>query len=464
MSGTPTTGEVSELAGVLTGAVILRGESGFDEELATFNTSVVHTPFAVVCAESVADVQATVRFATAHGIAVGVHSTGHGYTSFTEGIMVSMRRLDSLEIDPERHLITVGAGVRWHAVLEAAAPLGLAPLAGSSTDVGVVGYSLGGGLSIMGRAFGMGVDQVHALEVVMMDGEVRQVDAHSEPDLFWGLRGGGCNLGVVTRITVELVAVTEFYGGGIYFDGAHMRDILIAYGEWTQSIPDEMCTSLAMIWMPPSPAVPEPLRGRVIAHLRVCYLGEGGSGDEMLAPMRAVAPALIDHVSMIPVTNLDAIHGDPPEPIPFYLRGTLLREVTAQTADALLSIVGADVQVPMLLWDLRHQQGAFARIPEHAAAISGRDAAFNLQVVGLDLPEASVAVHAVVDAATLAMDPWSTGETILNVHGAVKDEADRRRAFDDVTYERLVGLVHRYDPQGLLRHGHSIARAGMTAG
>lgn len=463
MTGALASSGLSELAAALTGTVIERGEPGFDDELATFNSAVVHTPFAVVCAETVTDVQATLRYATAHGVAVGVHSTGHGYTSFTDGVMVSVRRLDSMELDPERHLISVGAGVRWGAVLDAAAPLGLAPLAGSSTDVGVVGYSLGGGLSIMGRAFGMGVDQVRALEVVTLDGEVRQVDAQSEPDLFWGLRGGGGNLGVVTRITVELVAVTEFYGGGIYFDGAHMRDILVAYGEWTQSIPDELCTSLAMIWMPPSPAVPEPLRGKTVAHLRVCYLGEPSAGDEMLAPMRAAAPALIDHVSMTPVTQLDAIHGDPPEPIPFYLRGTLLREVTEQTADALLSIVGTDVQVPMLLWDLRHQQGAFSRTPEHPSAVDGREAAFNLQVVGLDLPEASPAVHAVVDAATLAMDPWSTGGTILNVHGSVKDEADRRRAFDDATYERLVALVRKYDPQGLLRHGHSIARTAVPA-
>ncbi|KIQ08072.1 hypothetical protein RU01_21770 [Rhodococcus sp. MEB064] len=450
---------LADLEAELTGALMVRGAPGFEAEVATFNSSLLHTPLIIVCAETVADVQAAVRYATKYGVQLGVHATGHGYTSFTDGLMVSVRRLNSMTLDVEGHLVTVGAGVRWREVLEASAPHGLSPLAGSSTDVGVVGYLLGSGIAITGRAFGFGTDRVIALEMVTLDGEFRKVDAITEPDLFWGLRGGGGNLGIVTSVTFELVELASFYGGGIYFDGTHVRDVLSAYASWTTTLVEEMCTSLALVWLPPDPSLPEPLRGKLVAHLRVVYLGSESDGDEILAPMRASGPVLLDSVTQMAVTAMDDVHGDPPSAIPFYARGTLFGDINDDTIDAMLSVVGPDVAVPMLMWDLRHQGGAFSREPAVPNAICGRDAAFNWQVVGLATPECVDAVQLVVDQSITATEPWSTGHTLVNLHGAVKDDVDRARAFDSAGYDRMVELVRRYDPQGLLRHGHSIARS-----
>jgi FAD/FMN-containing dehydrogenase len=455
---------VSELAAELSGPLLLPGSPAYEREIAPFNTALRHTPQLVVGAANVSDVQAAVRYATAHDLPVGVHATGHGYTSFKDGVLISTRRLDALTLDPARRTVTVGAGVRWRAVIDAAVPHGLAPVAGSAPDVGVVGYSLGGGLALMGRTFGFGTDRVRSLDLVTMDGRLRYVDAVSEPELFWALCGGSGNLGIVTEMTVELVEVSTVYGGGIFFAAEHAVAVLHAYTSWADALPERTNTSVAMAWLPPAPDVPEPLRGQTVVHLRVCHVGDAEEGERLLAPMREVAPALLDDVAEVPFSAVDSIHRDPVSPLPFYARGVMLREATGETIDALLAVVGPDTQIPMLIWDLRRQGGAFSRGPVAGNAVCGRDAAYNLQVVALSIPGTVEAMQAGVEAAMAAVEPWSTGRTVTNLHGMIGDETDRARAWDPATYRRLVALVRELDPAGLLRHGHTIGRQAEPVG
>ena len=246
--------DLAELASALHGEVFPPDHDGYSAGVAPFNLATTHRPAVVVAAESTADVAAAVRFAAKHGLPVGVQATGHGaVTAIDAGVLISTRAMTHVSIDPIERTATVGAGARWKAVVEAAAAHGLAPLNGSSSDVGVVGYTVGGGLPLMGRTFGFAADHVQRMTVVTADGAVREVSPESEPDLFWGLRGGKGNLGIVTEMTVDLVPVNRIYGGGIFFPGEHAPALLRAYRDWIAGLDEQTNTSIALLRLPPIP-------------------------------------------------------------------------------------------------------------------------------------------------------------------------------------------------------------------
>lgn len=459
LSGCVTTVRARGQEPVLQGVLARPGSEEYRQATYAWNASVRHSPPLVVIANGAEDVAAAFRYAAANGLPVGVNSAGHGaVASIDRGILVSTQRLKKIEIDPVTRLATVGAGVKWGEALEAAQPYGLLGLGGSSPDVGVVGYTVGGGMPIMGRKFGFAADRVKSFEVVTPDGVIRHVDAASEPDLFWGLCGGSGNLGIVTEMTFEMIHMPSIYGGGIFYDGRDASAVMHRYVAWAESLPEEMCTSIAIIWMPDSEDVPPPMRGKPVTHLRIAYAGTRAEGEPLLAPMRAVAPALLDAVADMPYAHSGSIHRDPHLPIPFYHSGVLFREVNGDTVDALLGACGPDTNIPMILWELRQLGGGFARGPAAGNAVGGRDAAWGISIVGLNTPQTAAAVAEGLGRVVRALAPWSTGGTAINLHGMIGNEADRARAWDDATYQRLVTLVHRYDPKGLMRFGHVVGR------
>jgi FAD/FMN-containing dehydrogenase len=445
------------LASELTGPVVLRGSPEWLHEIAGFNVAHQHTPDLVVGAATAEDVQLAMRYAVNAGLPIAVQATGHGAVAPVDrGLLVTTRRMESLTIDPSARTATVGAGVRWRVVIDAAGEHGLAPLNGSTSDVGVVGYTLGGGLPVLGRAFGFAADHVRSLRVVTPDGRLREVDAEHEPDLFWGLRGGKGNLGIVTELTVDLFPIRTVYGGGIFYPEEQLPAVVAAYRGWSAGLPDAFCTSLAVLRLPPRPEIPEQLRGRTVGHLRVCYLGPSTGGDTLVAPMREIGPAVLDTVGEMPYLAVDSIHQDPEHPLPFYERSLLLRELTDEAADALLAEVGPGVPSPILMCEIRQLGGALRRRPAVPNAVSGRDAAYSVLAVAVLAPEIAEAGPPAVDALMDRLTPWSTGQTLLNLHGRPGDEADRARAWDPATYQRLRALRAAFDPTGVLAYGHVI--------
>ena len=451
--------DVAGLRAEVMGLVLERGDPGWDLEVAGFNAAITHRPALVVTAATPDDVAAAVRYAAAAGLPVAVQATGHGaHAPIDNGLLINTRRLDAVIIDPVARTAIVQAGTRWRQVIDAAAPLGLAPLTGSASGVGAVGYTLGGGLPVMGRTFGFAADHVRSLDVVTADGQLRTVDARTEPDLFWGLRGGGGNLGIVTAMVIDLMSVTTVHGGGIFYAAEHLPAVLHAWCTWASSLPESVTTSVAILRPPPAPEIPEPLRGQVVAHLRFCHVGKATDPVALLAPMRNAAPVLIDTVGEIPYTAIDAVHQDPEHPVPFCHRGLLMDRLTADTVDALIAVAGPDVVAPLVMCEIRQLGGALRQAPAEGNAVSGRAASYSLVAVGLLTPEAAALAFHAVDAVLAAADSAATGHTMVNLHGAPGDDVDRARAWEPATYQRLLDLVRLYDPDGLFRFGHAVGR------
>ncbi|MGY2130365.1 FAD-binding oxidoreductase [Blastococcus sp. SYSU DS0617] len=449
--------DVPALARAVAGPVLTAGDPGFAAEVAPFNVAHRPDPAVVVGATSAEDVSAAVRWAVDTGRAVAVQATGHGLLGhLRDAVLVTTSRLDRVEIDPEARTARVGAGVRWRQVIDAAAPHGLAPLSGSSSGVGVVGYTLGGGLGVLARRYGFAADHVRRARLVTADGAIRDADAVSDPELFWALRGGKGNFGIVTELEFDLFPVAGLHGGAVFFPGSAAHGLLHAYREWTPTLPEETTTSIAILRMPPDPAVPEPLRGQTVVHLRFAHLGPAAEGAALLAPMRAVAPALIDTVADMPYAAVDGIHMDPPDPMPSFDRGMTLRELPAEAVDALLEVAGPQVEVPLVLAELRHLGGALSRPAAVPNAVAGRDAAYSAWVLGPMVPPLVDVVPAVTAAVLDRLRPWAARGSLLNFLGAAgPQEVGTLWGGEDLA--RLRAVKRRLDPTGVFAHGHAIA-------
>ena len=438
--------DIQELRLVLNGPVFVPGEPGYDDERAGFNLAVQQQPSVIVGATNAHDVAAAVDFAAGHHLPVSVHATGHGAAVSGFGaVMISTRRMKGISIDPANRLARVEAGVRWQAVIDAAAEHGLAPLNGSSPTVGVVSYTLGGGVGLLGRRYGWAADRVRAIDVVTADGRLRHVTATQHPDLFWALRGSKGNLGVVTALEFELVPLTTIYGGGLFFPGEAAAQVLHAYQRWTQTVPDEMTSSIALLRLPPLPGFPAELRGRFVVHVRIAYAGPASDGEHVVAPLRAIGPRLLDTVADMAYRENASIHGVPLEPLPGYERTTALRDLDAAAVEAVLALAGPDSDCPLVLVELRHLGGALARQPEHPNAVGNRNAGFVMTLVSIGGPEEATQILAYEDKLLAAVEPWATGGRLLNFLAVVPPHM-YPDAWEPRDYERLATLKAVYDP------------------
>ncbi|MDT0156905.1 FAD-binding oxidoreductase [Microbacterium sp. ARD32] len=439
----------------VSGPVLTPQDDGFAQECSGFDLALAHSPELVLGAASEADVRAGVRFAARFGLTVRVQATGHGIgIPAAGGMLITTTRMRGVRVDPVQRTAIVQAGCRWRDVIDAAASHGLAALNGSSTDVGVVGYTLGGGLSPLGRAFGFTSDLVRRLRLVDAAGEVHVIDAQHEPETFWALRGGKCEIGVVTELEFELLDLPGFYGGGLFFAGEHIADVLEAFRTWSAGLPDESCASVAILRLPPLPDVPEPLRGVPVAHLRFIHVGDPVRGAELVAPMRACAPLLIDAVGAMPYRDIAAVHRDPEQPMPVWDAGTLLTAFPAEAAEAMLEAAGSGRPSPLTIVELRQLGGALARPVD--SAVGGRDAAFAVTVIGVCPPGAGDAVEAAGLLLLDALAPWSSGGANINFQGARTAADAIRRAWPAATVTRLLRVKQQWDPDRRFRFGHSL--------
>ncbi|MCV7280029.1 FAD-binding oxidoreductase [Mycolicibacterium flavescens] len=427
--------------------VALPGEPGY-ERCAPWNGAAV-TPAAVVLAASAHDVARTVRFAGAHGMRIAVQATGHGATGVdSDTVLLLTAGLDSLDVDVMRRTARVGAGVCWQQVLDALTPFGLAAPCGSAPGVGVVGLLTGGGVGPLARSIGLSSDHVRGFEVVTGTGDILPATPSQHADLFWGLRGGKGTLGIVTAVEIDLLPIPEFFGGAVYFDGEDAAAVLHAWRDWCTELPHSVTTSIAVLQLPPLPEVPAPLAGRMTVAVRFAAVGDHDEARRLLEPMRKVAEPVLDTVSVLPYAAIGAVHADPVDPLPVHEDHTVLREVTADTVDALLAVAGPGSGSPQTIVEIRQLGGAFARPPRHPDAFCHRDAAFTLVTIGVVDP----AVPGRTARVIAALAKWSTGDSLPNFAPATGP--DRLvRCYDMPTLFRLADLAEHYDPAGVLATG-----------
>ncbi|MEU4268382.1 FAD-binding oxidoreductase [Streptomyces sp. NPDC026092] len=422
------------------------GDTGYDEEIAGFQTGFAVRPELVVGATDAEEVRAAVAYAAERGLPVAVQATGHGLPGASEGgLLITTRRMDQVRIDADARVARVAAGVRWARVVEAAAPYGLAPLNGSAPSVGVVAYTLGGGLGILAREFGWTADHVRSLELVTADGTLREVTAASDPELLAGLLGGGPGLGVVTALEVGLVPVARLYGGALAFDGTRTDPaaVLRAYAEWTQTVPKTLTSSLAALVYPDLPMLPPHLRGQYVLSVRVAFTGDAADGERLVAPLRAIGPALSDSLRELPYAESHTIHSDPEFPHAYWGDGILLSELDLAAAASVLDLAGPKAG-RMAIVQINHLGGALAE--ERPNSVPYREAAFLVRAL-YPLDENGVepvrALHARVEE---ALAPRALGRAVNFVFG---DGQRREGLYDAETRKRLARLKSELDPANL---------------
>ncbi|WP_217144557.1 FAD-binding oxidoreductase [Streptomyces sp. AC627_RSS907] len=459
-----TTGEASppEAASDKERLSLLRpGDAGFAEEKAAFNLTVTHDPEAIALPRTTEEAAAAVRWGARRRLPVAVQATGHGIGVPADGaLLVNTRHMTGVRIDPRTRTARIQAGTKWAEVVKAAAEHGLAPLVGSAPGVSAIGYVTGGGLPVFGRAFGYAADHVRRFSIVTPNGTVREVSPSRYPDLFWGVRGGKSNFGLVTSMDVELFPIRTLYGGTLTYPGALAPQLLRAYQNWSARLPEKAASEFTLARMPDLPSVPEPLRGQLLVNIRFAYLGSVKDGERLLRPMLLGQP-LANTVKELPHTRIGEVYNDPTTPMPAWERTGLVRRLDDRTVARLLALAGPGVTLPPGAVSIRQLGGALSHRPRHANAIGHRDAGFTFFSAMLAPPDAGAQLRQVQQKLMDGMGDVLTGGAFPNFLNSLDTTPDAvRAAYTVQDWRRLRQLKHRYDPRNTFRINHNIPPRG----
>ncbi len=442
----------------IAGRIASPDDADWDEARLAWNLAADQHPEAVVFAENADDVAATVRFAAANDLRVAAQGTGHGAAPLAplEGtILLKTERLRGVEVDPGAGTARVAAGALSLELGEAANAHGMCSLPGSSPDVGVTGYTLGGGLSWLGRRHGFACNRVAAIELVDAAGEPRTVDAENDPDLFWALRGGGGGYAVVTALHVRLLPIAEIYAGALVFPAAVGAEAVRAYRDWIAGVSEDVTSVVRFITPPPIPDVPEPIRGRPLLTIDGACIGDRATGEATFAPLREIGETIMDTLEWMPTAGLSRIHMDPENPVPGIGEGMTVTEISDEAIDAFVSVAGPDSGSPLLLSELRHLGGALGRPDENGGALSHLDAGFVMYSIGMPMtPELGEAIPAHLRKIEQTMRPWRADGHYFNFR---EGPCDVDAILPPDVCSRLAEVKRRWDPDGRIVANHAVA-------
>jgi FAD/FMN-containing dehydrogenase len=409
-------------------------EPGYDEVRLGFQTHRSQRPAEIVVAGSADDVVAAVRRARRTGRRIAVQATGHGVGAVADqAILISTAALDGVAVDPIRRTARIGAGARWGAVVAAAGEHGLAPLSGSSPDVGVAGYLVHGGIPLLGRRHGYAAEHVRAFELVTADGEHRRVIAG---DLFWALRGGGGSFGVVTAVEIDLLPLTTVFGGALNLPASART--LRGWRDWAARVPEEMSTSAAV--------APFPDPENPVLAVRIAYEGPAGDGPRLVNPLRELAEPLLDELRELPWTDSHTIHSDPSGPVASRSTTVALDALPDAVLDAAVATQGRGV--PRIV-EFRRMGGAFTRAAPSAPL--RRDAEWTAGTLSIMAPGVDPAAVDRLDAQfRAAAAPHTVGRLANLLFGEGADPAAVAAAYLPDDLARLQEIRAQVDPAGAL--------------
>jgi hypothetical protein len=439
--------------------VIVPGDEVYDTARRGWNLAVDQYPAVIVVAKNAADVSAAIRFAQSQGLKVAVTATGHGVIRKADNsLLIDTSKMAEVSVNAAARTAWIGAGTRWGAVLGAAQAVGLAPLLGSSPDVGAIGYTLGGGMGWLVRKYGLSADSVNYFDLVTAEGEQIRASAMQHADLFWGLRGGGGNFGVVTGMEIQLYPVTTVYGGNLFYPIDSAKEVFARYREWITKVPDELTSSIVIMNFPPFPAVPEFLRGMTFVMIRGCYSGPIGEGETLLQYWREWKKPLIDDFKAMPFSQVAMISNDPLDPIPAFTSGAWLQDLSAEAADTLIQYTVPRNGPPVLMFiEVRHAGGAIAAVDPRSAAYGNREALFGLlAVAAVPTPQIHAGVSQYITQLKLELKPHLHGGVYMNFLEGDEARKFTRQGFSTDAFSRLEMVKAKYDPQNLFNHSYDI--------
>ena len=440
--------------------VVLPGDQRFDSARRAWNLAVDQRPAAVIFPESAAAVAAALGYAAGRGLRVAAQGTGHNagpLGPLTDTVLLRTDQMRGIRIDPQAQTARAEAGVVWLDVVQAAARHGLAALAGSSPDVGVTGYTLGGGLSFLGRKYGLAASNVLAAEVVLADGRLVRADAEHETDLFWALRGGGGSFGVVTALEFRLFPVTQGCAGALWYPIERASEVLHAWAGLTRGqVPDELTTIGRLLNFPPIEQIPEPVRGQSFVIVEAYHTGDPAQADALLAPLRALGP-VNDTITAVPMPAFSHLHMDPEQPVPGTGGGIMIDQLPSEAVDALAQTAGADAAFPLLSVEVRHLGGELARPRPGNGALACLGAQYVLFAASLTpVPELVAPVTAQIQVVKGALAPWAARQMYLNFAETQRQEAP---FWTEQAYQRLRQIKATVDPGDMIRSNHPVPPA-----
>lgn len=444
---------LDQLSARCAGQVTSPDDPGYDAARQAWNLAVDQRPLGVLHAEGVTDLVAAVRFAQEHGVRVAVQATGHGAGALGPldgALLVRTDRMRSVTVDPVARTARIAAGAQWNDVLAQSAPHGLAPLAGSAGDVGVVGFHLGGGLSFLSRRHGLAARHLLRATVVLADGTVQVTDAEQVPDLLWALRGGSGAFGLVAEIEIALHPVPELSTGQLFWPIERASEVLRAWRDWCATAPNSITTSARLMRFPADPMLPEPLRGRAFVVIDGAFLGPQETEDIILQPLRDLEPVM-DLFGPSSIEQLTALHMDPPHPMPAASSHVLLDEAPDDLIGRLVELAGPDADTALVMVELRQLGGALAAGGDGVGAVDGLDATFALFAIGVPGMVPADVLAAQLDAIVQAAGDHAAG-TFANFAERVGAHAAPVASRD-----RLARLRRELDPQELLLAAHAPA-------
>ena len=434
--------------------IVVAGDPDWDAVRQTFNLLHDQQPVAIAMPRDEREVAATVRYARDHGLRLTAQATGHNAAplgSLAGTMIVNTSRLTGCPHRRGDERVRVGAGVKWEAVTPRLSELGLAALHGSSPDVGIVGYSLGGGMGWLARRHGLQCNSVTAIELVTADGDLIRCDAVHEPDLFWALRGGGGNFGIVTAIEFAVYPVTEVYAGAMFFAFERAAEVLRTWHALLPYLPDEITSQVSLLHIPDLPFVPEPVRGGSFVAVTAAHLGDEADGMRLLAPIRDLGP-VIDTFAMVAPAVLGDLSMDPPEPMPYMSEHDLLGGLAPGTIDELIAAMPRESGIVAL--QLRHMRGAIGRAPSHAGSRSRLTGELAMFAVGV-VPDPAFA-PVLQNSLARVKDAVKSHRLPAAYASFVEEPSDARTFYDAATWSRLRAVKALYDPSDLFRGNHHI--------
>ncbi|HWD82805.1 MAG TPA: FAD-binding oxidoreductase [Kribbella sp.] len=454
-----TTAEIKALGGDFRGELVQPGDPAYDEHRKVWNGSIDRRPGVIARCTGVADIRSALAYARRTGGPVAIRGGGHsfpGHSTCDGGILLDLALLKGIQVDPVRRTARAQAGVLLGELDRATQAFGLATPSGIVTHTGLAGLTLGGGIGWLMRKYGLSIDNLLSVDLVTAEGELVTASEDTNADLFWGVRGGGGNFGIVTEFEFQLHAVGPVvHAGFVAWPIERSPELLHFYRDWITGIPDELTTAVMHRRLPALPTIPAELHGRPVVGVVACYAGPVEDGEKAVAPLKAFAPPLLDLCTAMPYLDLQAMF-DPSFPHGrwYYMRSCDVGELTDEVID-IAAARGRAISSPYTAYPIFHLGGAIARVPADATAFGGRTSGHTFNFVGATLgAEGFEEQREWVRDSWRAMEPHQSG---VYVNFLTDEGTDRiRSAYGATAYDRLTALKQKYDPGNLFHLNQNI--------